>query len=119
MSSSLFSKIDRKLCLDFENYVFDLLKKQYANCGVIVQLRLDSGLRPDFIMECENKLVIVDAKAKELLTKGDINQVAGYIKELDADYGIIFVTDYTEVSESVEDFATVNAIDIEYTDWSR
>ena len=119
MSSSLFSKIDRKLCLDFENYVFDLLKKQYANCGVIVQLRLDSGLRPDFIMECENKLVIVDAKAKELLTKGDINPVAGYIKELDADYGIIFVTDYTEVSESVEDFATVNAIDIEYTDWSR
>lgn len=103
----------------FESYVFQLLQKQYSDCGVIVQLSLDSGLRPDFIMECENKLVIVDAKAKERLTKGDIDQVSGYINELDADYGIIFVTDYTEVPESVEDFATVNAIDIEYTDWSR
>lgn len=103
----------------FESYVFQLLQKQYSDCGVIVQLSLDSGLRPDFIMECKNKLVIVDAKAKERLTKGDIDQVAGYINELDADYGIIFVTDYTEVPESVEDFATVNAIDIEYTDWSR
>jgi len=103
----------------FESYVFQLLQKQYSDCGVIVQLSLDSGLRPDFIMECENKLVIVDAKAKERLTKGDIGQVAGYINELDADYGIIFVTDYTEVPESVEYFATVNAIDIEYTDWSR
>ena len=103
----------------FESYVFQLLQKQYSDCGVIVQLSLDSGLRPDFIMECKNKLVIVDAKAKEHLTKGDVNQVAGYINELDADYGIIFVTDYTEVPESVEDFATVNAIDIEYTDWSR
>ncbi|MCH7969273.1 MAG: hypothetical protein IH841_08545 [Thaumarchaeota archaeon] len=103
----------------FESYVFQLLQKQYSDCGVIVQLSLDSGLRPDFIMECENKLVIVDAKAKERLTKGDIDQVAGYINELDADYGIIFVTDYTEVPESVEDFATVNAIDIEYTNWSR
>ena len=103
----------------FESYVFQLLQKQYSDCGVIVQLSLDSGLRPDFIMECENKLVIVDAKAKERLTKGDIDQVSGYINELDADYGIIFVTDYTEVPKSVEDFATVNAIDIEYTDWSR
>jgi len=103
----------------FESYVFQLLQKQYSDCGVIVQLSLDSGLRPDFIMECENKLVIVDAKAKERLTKGDIVQVVGYINELDADYGIIFVTGYTEVPESVEDFATVNAIDIEYTDWSR
>jgi len=103
----------------FESYVFQLLQKQYSDCGVIVQLSLDSGLRPDFIMECKNKLVIVDAKAKERLTKGDIDQVAGYINELDADYGIIFVTDYTEVPESVEDFATVNAIDIEYTNWNR
>lgn len=103
----------------FESYVFQLLQKQYSDCGVVVQLSLDSGLRPDFIMECKNKLVIVDAKAKERLTKGDIDQVAGYINELDADYGIIFVTDYTEVPESVEDFATVNAIDIEYTNWSR
>jgi len=101
----------------FESYIFLLLQKQYSDCGVIVQLRLDSGLRPDFILECENKLVIVDAKAKERLTKSDVEQVSDYINELDADSGIIFVPHYTEISNSVEDLATLNAIEIEYTDW--
>jgi len=82
-----------------------------------MQLRLDSGLRPDFIMECGHKLVVIDAKAKGHLSKNDVDQVAGYISETDADYGIIFVADYTEVSESVEDYAILNAIEIEYTDW--
>lgn len=103
----------------FESYVFQLLQKQYSDCGVIIQLRLDSGLRPDFIIECENKLVIVEAKAKERLTKSDVDQVSDYIDELDADSGIIFVPDYTEVTNSVEALATLNAIEIEYTDWRQ
>jgi len=103
----------------FEEYVFGLLQKQYSDCGVIVQLRLDSGLRPDFVLECDSKLVVVDAKAKELIEKRDVDQVAGYLTELDADYGIIFVADYTEVSESVEDYGILNAIEIELTDWQN
>jgi len=101
----------------FESYVFQLLQKQYSDCGVIVQLRLDSGLRPDFIIECKNKLVIVDAKAKERLTKSDIEQVSDYINELYADSGIIFVTYNTDVPNSVENLATLNGIEIEYTNW--
>jgi hypothetical protein len=102
---------------DFEAYVFELLKKGHSECGIIVQIRLESGVRPDFLMECEQELVVVDAKAKERLTKSDVDQVAGYISELDADYGMIFVPDFTEVPESVEDYATLNAIEIEYTKW--
>ncbi len=101
----------------FEEYVFGLLQKQYSDCGIIVQLRLDSGLRPDFVLECDSKLVVVDAKAKERIEKRDVDQVAGYLTELDADFGIIFVADYTQVPESVEDYAILNAIEIEYTDW--
>jgi len=103
----------------FEEYVFGLLQKLYSDCGIIVQLRLDSRLRPDFVLECDSKLVVVDAKAKELIEKRDVDQVAGYLTELDADYGIIFVADYTEVSESVEDYGILNAIEIEFTDWQN
>jgi len=104
---------------NFELHVFGLLKRQYPDGGIVMQLRLDSGLRPDFVMEYGHKLVVIDAKAKEHLLKSDIDQVADYISELDADYGIIFVADYTEVSESVEDYAILNAIEIEYTDWRK
>ncbi len=103
----------------FEEYVFGLLQKQYSDCGIIVQLRLDSGFRPDFVLECDSKLVVVDAKAKEQIEKRDVDQVAGYLTELDADFGIIFVADYTEVPESMEDYAILNAIEIEYTDWKN
>ena len=101
----------------FESHVFQLLQKQYSDCGIVVQLRLDSGLIPDFVLECDSKLVVVDAKARERITKKDVDQVADYLNEVDADYGIIFVADYTEVPESVEDYAILNAIEIEYTEW--
>ena len=47
----------------------------------------------------------------------EFNLSLDYVYEIDADYGIIFVVDYTEVSESIENFAVANAIEIEYTDW--
>ncbi len=103
----------------FESYVLALLQKQYSDCGIVVQLRLDSGLRPDFFLDCDSKLIVVDAKAKERIEKRDVDQVAGYLTELDADFGIIFVADYTEVPESLEDYAILNAIEIEYTDWKN
>ncbi len=102
----------------FESYVFQLLEKEYSSGGIVVQLTLDSGLRPDFVIECNSKLIVVEAKAKERLTKNDVEQVLGYINEIDADSGIIFVADFTEVPESVEDYAVLNAVDIEYTKWS-
>jgi len=102
---------------NFESYVFNVLKKQFSNYSIVLQLRLDSGIRPDFVMESDDKLTVVDAKGKERLTKPDIDQVIEYINELDADNGIIFVADFTEVPESVEDYAILNAIEIEYTDW--
>ena len=115
--SSLFSTKHGKLGVNFEAYVFELLKEKYPNCGVLCQVRLDSGLKPDFILQCENEVIIAEAKAKERIGKEDVDQVTGYINELDADYGIIFVTDYTEVPESVEDYAIVNATEIVYTNW--
>ena len=115
MSSSLFSNNPDKLGVNFEAYVFGLLKEKYPNCGVFSQVRLDSGLRLDFILHCDNEVII--AEAKERISKEDVDQVTGYINELDAGFGIIFVTDYTEVPESVEDYATINATEIRHTDW--
>lgn len=115
--SSLFSNNPNKLGVNFEAYVFGLLKEKYPNCSVLSQVRLDSGLRPDFILQCDDEVIIAEAKAKERIGKEDVDQVTGYINELDADYGIIFVTDYTEVPESVEDYATINATEIRHTNW--
>ena len=102
---------------NFESHVYDVLKKQFSNYSIVLQLRLDSGIRPDFVMENDDKLAVVDAKGKERLTKPDVDQVIEYITELDADFGIIFVADFTEVPESIEEYAILNAIEIEYTDW--
>ena len=104
---------------DFEAYVFELLKKQYSNYRILLQLRLDSGLRPDFVLEHDSKIIVVDAKARAIIEKRDVDQIADYIGELDADFGIIFVADYTEVPESIEDYAILNAIEIEYTNWKN
>ena len=103
--------------IDFESYVFELLKKKFSKCKILVQLRLGSGLRPDFVIECDSELVVIDAKASEVIEKRDVDQVTNYIKELDADYGIIFVIDHTRIPESIENYAISNAIGIEYTDW--
>ena len=103
----------------FEAYVFELLKKQYSDYRILVQLRLDSGHRPDFVLEYDSKIIVVDAKARGIIEKRDVDQIADYINELDADFGIIFVADYTEVPESIEDSAILNAIEIEYTDWKN
>lgn len=115
MSSSLFSKL--VLGSNFEFHVFNLIKKDFPECRIVIQRRLNSGLRPDFIIECEQKLIVIDAKAKEKLGRNDIDQVSGYIQETSADFGIIYVADFTEVSESIEQYAAYNAIEIMYTEW--
>jgi len=107
------------LWADFEAYVFELLKKQYSNYRILVQSRLDSGLRPDFVLEHDSKIIVVDAKARAIIEKRDVDQITDYIIELDADFGIIFVADYSEVPESVEDNAILKGIEIEYTDWKN
>ena len=118
MPSSFFlSKLNLKIANKFENYVFQLLKKEFSNCAIIEQARLESGLIPDFVVECDRKLIVVEAKAKEYLKKSDIDQVIGYIQELDGDSAIIYVADFTEVPESIENYGALNAVDIEYTDW--
>jgi len=101
----------------FENYVFQLLKKQFSNCAIIKQARLESGLVPDFVVECDRKLIVVEAKSKEFLQKSDIDQVIGYIQELDGDSALIYVADFTEVPDSIYDYAALNAVDIEHTNW--
>ena len=118
MSPSFFlSKLNLKAASRFENYVFQLLKKEFASCAIIKQTRLESGLIPDFVVECDRKLIVVDAKAKEFLKKSDVDQVIGYLQELDGDSAMIYVTDFTEVSTSIDDYAAQNAVDIEYTNW--
>ena len=111
------SKLNLKIANKFENYVFQLLKKEFSNCAIIEQARLESGLIPDFVVECDRKLIVVEAKAKECLQKSDIEQVIGYLQELDGDSALIYVADFTEVPESIENYGALNAIDIEYTDW--
>ena len=118
MSPSFFlSKMNLKGATRFENYVFQLLKKEFSNCSIIKQAKLESGLIPDFVVECDRKLIVVEAKAKEFLKKSDIDQVVGYLQELDGDSAVIYVTDFTEVPDSIEDYAALNAVDIEHTNW--
>ena len=118
MSPSFFlSNLNLKAASRFENHVFQLLKKKFGNCAIIKQARLESGLIPDFVVECDSTLTVVDAKAKEFLKKSDVDQVIGYLQELDGDSAIIYVTDFTEVSESIDNYAALNAVDIEYTNW--
>ncbi len=111
------SKLNLKAATRFENYVFQIIKKKFSSCAIIKQARLESGRIPDFVVECDRKLTVVDAKAKEFLKKSDVDQVIGYLQELDGDSAMIYVTDFTEVPDSIEDYAALNAVDIEYTDW--
>jgi len=118
MSLPLFlSQLYCRIGSRFENYVYESLKKEFDEYTIHVQARLDSGIIPDFVLEGERDVVVVDAKAKEFLQKSDVEQVIGYIQELDADVGKIYVANFTEVAGSTEDYAAQNAIDIEYTDW--
>ena len=53
----------------------------------------------------------------EFLKKPDIDQVIEYLQQIDGDSAVIYVADFTEVPDSIEDYATLNAVDIEYTNW--
>ena len=114
---SFLSKLYFRIGSRFENYVYELLRKEFSDYTIHVQARLDSGIIPDFVLEGEQDLIVVDAKAKEFLQKSDIDQVLDYIQELDGDSAKIYIANFTEVADSIGDYAARNAIDIEYTDW--
>jgi len=117
MSSTIFFRVKLKIAKRFETHVFKLLKKEFEGAAITAQFELDSGVIPDFVVESDTKVTVVDAKAKAILTKGDIQQMINYMIELDADSAFIYVAGFTEVPETVEDYAILNGIDIEYTDW--
>lgn len=71
MSSSLFSNNLGKLGVNFEACVFGLLKTKYPDCDELSQVRLDSGLRPDFILQCDDEVIITEAKVKGNISKED------------------------------------------------
>ena len=104
---------------DFEDFVALLLKERFSDHILLIQHKLDSGLIPDFILEYDEKIVVVDAKERQFLTKADVYQICDYMKEVDAEYGILYVAEFTKVSEAVEDYAICNAVEIEYTDWKK
>ena len=101
----------------FEHYVYKKLENIFDNAEIIIQQPLASGKIPDFIIKKEQKIFVIDAKAKQKIGRRDIDQIVSYIKELDADFGKIFVADFTEIPLSVENYASLNAIEIEYTNW--
>ena len=101
----------------FEDYVAVLLKERFSDYSLFIQHKLDSGLIPDFVLEYDEKKIVVDAKDKQCLTKSDVNQICEYMEEIDAEYGILYVAESTKVSETVEDFAIINAVEVEYTNW--
>ena len=105
------------LGIAFEFHVYDLLKREFADYDIIEQPKLANGTIPDFIVESEDELVVVDAKDKQRLTMSDIDQMIDYLQELDADFGIIYAASDTDIPEVVEQYAARNAIEIEYTRW--
>jgi hypothetical protein len=105
------------LGIAFEFHVHDLLKREFLDYDIIEQPKLANGTIPDFIVESEDELIVVDAKDKQRLTLTDIDQMTDYLQELDADFGIIYVASDTDIPESVEYYAARNAIEIEYTRW--
>ncbi len=116
-STPLFvSRLKLHIASRFENHVFQILKKKFPDCAVFKQFKLASGLIPDFIVECDYRVNVIDAKAKEILKKKDVDQVIEYMLEVEADSASIYVADFTEVPSTVEDYAVINGIDIEYCD---
>ncbi len=117
MSPSFFlSNLNLKAASRFENHVFHILKKKFPNCAVFEQFKLASGLIPDFVVECDRRVNVIDAKAKEILKKKDVDQVIEYMLELEANSASIYVADFTEVPSKIEDYAVLNGIEIEYID---
>jgi len=114
-STPLFvSRLKLHIASRFENHVFHILKNKFPGCTVFEQFKLASGLIPDFVVECDRRINVIDAKAKEILKKNDVEQVIEYMLELEADSASIYVADFTEVPSKVEDYAVLNGIEIEY-----
>lgn len=105
------------LGIAFEFHVYDILKKEFPDFDIIEQPKLPNGTIPDFIVESEDELIIIDAKDKQRLTMADVDQMTDYMQELDADFGIMYVANDTDIPESVEQFAAKNAIEIIHTRW--
>ena len=101
----------------FENYVKGLLKKRYPDYNIISQRILTSGLRPDYVLESIEQIGVVDAKEKIRLEKSDIDKLADYMFDLQADFGKIYVSVYTKISKKNREDASKHNIEIVRTDW--
>ena len=101
----------------FQNYVGKLLEKQYPDYIITTQPTLTSGMRPDFVLESTEKTGVIDAKEKLNLTKSDINKLADYMFDLQADFGKIYVSVYTKISKKIRSAASEYNIEIVRTDW--
>ena len=101
----------------FENYVKELLKKRYPDCVIITQPVLTNGIRPDFVLESTEKTGVIDAKEKKKLQKSDIDKLADYMFDLQADFGKIYVSVYTKISKKNREDASKSNIEIVRTDW--
>ena len=102
----------------FEDFVFERIQKDFPDYEVEYHPILENGLRPDYILNSAESIVVADAKEKNRLQASDVKQIAEYIYELDADFGVIYVSSYTKISKRLLVLARSKKIKIIQTIWS-
>jgi len=103
---------------DFENYVLELLKKEFYDFAIVEQNTLTSGMKPDFILTSSDTIGIVDAKEKRRISVSDVNQMSNYGFELEPNFKKIYVSSYAKISEKILKLASKNSIEIIHTKWT-
>ena len=101
----------------FEKFVSKKIQNDYSNYEIIDHPILENGLRPDYILNSKTSIGVADAKEKNRLDAIDIKQITEYIYELDASFGIIYVSNYTKISKRILMLARWNNIKIIHTGW--
>jgi hypothetical protein len=87
---------------------------------VLDQQNLPSGRRPDFLASDGKNIIVGDAKDKAVLTYNDVEQMADYADEIDADQARIYVAADTHISDNIHEYAEEEGIDIyEIPDWRK
>lgn len=102
---------------DFENYVLELLKKEFSDFAIVEQYILTSGRKPDFILDSGDTIGIADAKEKRRISISDIEQMRNYDYELEPNFKKIYVSSYSKISKKVAKLASENDIEIIKTKW--
>ena len=63
----------------FEDFVFERIQKDFPDYEVEYHPILENGLRPDYILNSAESIVVADAKEKNRLQASDVKQIAEYI----------------------------------------